>query len=58
MSAPTPNPGSDEAVARGCTCPVLDNRRGEGLGRGLFWLSGDCPLHGEPPPAFTVRMPQ
>lgn len=22
-----PNPGSDEAVAAGCTCPVMDNAR-------------------------------
>ena len=27
----TPNPGSDEAVDAGCLCPVMDNRRGEGL---------------------------
>ena len=42
-----PNPGSDEAVKQGCTCPVLDNARGDqrlGDTRG-FWISEDCPLH-------------
>ena len=27
-----PNPGSDAAIARGCTCPVLDNHHGMGMG--------------------------
>ncbi len=42
-----PNPGSDEAVELSCSCPVLDNGRGnQELGdiRG-FWIDGDCPLH-------------
>ena len=43
-------PGSDEAVALGCTCAVMDNARGQGvmvLGEGPFWwVEGDCPLHG------------
>jgi hypothetical protein len=46
----TTTPGSDEAVAQGCTCPVLDNGRGRGVydvGAGpLFWVASDCPLHG------------
>lgn len=45
-----PNPGSDEAIDLGCSCAVMDNRRGEGvmmLGEGpFFWVEGDCPLHG------------
>lgn len=41
-----PKPGSDEAVALGCTCPVLDNGRGKGRADGNFWVNGDCPLHG------------
>lgn len=44
-----PNPGSDEAIKLGCTCPVLDNHHGHiGIdnARG-FWVNGDCPLHGE-----------
>ena len=44
----TPNPGSDEAIKQGCTCPVLDNEHGKGyLGRkGIFVQFDDCPLHG------------
>jgi hypothetical protein len=41
-----PNPGSDEAIKQGCTCPVLDNNHGKGLGNGLFWMNKDCPMHG------------
>ena len=40
-----PNPGSDEAITLGCTCPVIDNRRGLGVMRDTFWIDGDCPLH-------------
>lgn len=45
----TPNPGSDEAIALGCTCPVLDNGHGRGyMGKpGVFWVSEGCPLHGK-----------
>ncbi len=42
-----PNPGSDEAIKKGCSCPILDNGRGDqrlGDTRG-FWIDGDCPLH-------------
>jgi len=41
-------PGSDQAISKGCTCPVLDNGHGnEELGRTRgFWMSEDCPLHG------------
>jgi hypothetical protein len=49
----TPNPGSPEAVERGCTCPVPDNNHGEGVETpGLFgpvrdwWRNSECPLHG------------
>lgn len=46
-----PNPGSDEAIDQGCTCPVLDNGRGRGCGHKgddgepLFWINSDCSLH-------------
>jgi hypothetical protein len=45
-----PNPGSAEAVALGCTCPVLDNAHGAGyMRRGtdapVFIFSGACSLH-------------
>lgn len=46
--ATAPNPGSDEARQRGCTCPVLDNGRGQGRGDGQWWVRMDCPLHGTP----------
>lgn len=44
----TPNPGSPEAQAQGCNCPVLDNGRGKGyMGQaGVFVMRPDCPLHG------------
>ena len=41
------NPGGANAVARGCTCPRMDNGHGRGyLGGPHFVISGDCPLHG------------
>lgn len=39
-------PGSPEAVAAGCTCPVLDNGHGLGRGDGTFVFDGGCPIHG------------
>ena len=43
-----PNPGSKAAIALGCSCPVLDNNHGFGCGwgKGVFWRTEDCPLHG------------
>ena len=45
--AGVPNPGSDEAVAIGCTCPVMDNARGKGhmCIPDYYWISGGCPVH-------------
>ncbi len=43
-----PNPGSEEAIAQGCICPVLDNYYGEGFmwgGKKCFWANDKCPLH-------------
>jgi hypothetical protein len=40
----TPNPGSPEAVALSCSCPVLDNHYGAGVD-GQWWYSEDCPVH-------------
>lgn len=45
MTEDTPNPGSPEAKDQGCTCPVLDNGRGEGCYKGGFIVRADCPLH-------------
>lgn len=47
MSETRPTPGSDAAIAQGCTCPVLDNGHGNpqiGVTRG-WYIAGDCPLH-------------
>lgn len=42
-----PNPGSNEALDQGCTCPVIDNGYGDpryANPRG-FWITEGCPLH-------------
>jgi len=42
-------PGSPEAVARGCTCPTTINRQGRGTlhGQPLFYRDRKCPVHGD-----------
>jgi hypothetical protein len=43
-----PNPGSDEAIKEGCTCPVIDNHHGRGFmygGELSFWYNYGCPVH-------------
>lgn len=47
-SAETPPPGSDAAIAAGCTCPVYDNAHGRGyMGMaGVYAYTAGCPLHG------------
>jgi len=52
MSNEMPNPGSKEAIAQGCKCPVMDNNRGAGVPNGhgnppVFWYSSDCVVHTE-----------
>ena len=37
-------PGTDEAYAQGCKCPILDNQN---MPEGKKWVNGDCPLHGK-----------
>lgn len=45
--AKRPNPGSDEAIKQGCSCPVLDNAHGKGMCDGtVFWVNRTCPIHG------------
>lgn len=46
-----PNPGSPEAVQRGCTCPVIDNAHGKGvMGFGReWWITDGCPIHAPTP---------
>lgn len=43
----TPNPGSDEAMALGCTCPRLDNNCGSypPYPPNGWWMSESCPIH-------------
>ena len=36
-------PGSPEAVANFCSCPVMDNAE---MPDDKKWVTGDCPLHG------------
>lgn len=48
----TPPPGSPEAQAQHCTCPVMDNQYGRGYRyvesakTRLYVINADCPLHG------------
>jgi len=49
MTDNKPKPGSPEAVALGCRCPVYDNCNGEGVvidGERVWWRTVVCPLHG------------
>lgn len=48
VKSDTPNPGSDEAIEQGCSCPVLDNGHGRGyLGNpDVFCYVLDCEVHG------------
>lgn len=43
-----PNPGSKEAVAMGCSCPVFDNEYGRGYygQAGVFVYTEGCKVHG------------
>jgi len=45
-----PNPGTQEAIDAGCTCPVLDNSYGWGYtgiggGEGIYCYNEGCPIH-------------
>jgi transposase len=45
---PQLNPGSEEAIALGCTCPVIDNHFGRGAPSKdgpSFWYTEGCPVH-------------
>ena len=39
------NPGSKEAIEKGCTCPPYDNNHGKGGYKGTI-VHAECPLHG------------
>jgi hypothetical protein len=42
-----PNPGSDQALNRGCTCAVMDNNRGlrAPMRENQWWITAECPVH-------------
>lgn len=37
-------PGSEEACAKGCKCPIFDNQE---MPSNKKWVNADCPLHGK-----------
>lgn len=46
------NPGSDQAIKKGCICPAAENEHGIGCymkanGEPSFLIRNDCPLHGK-----------
>lgn len=53
MAQHPPPPGSPEAQAAGCICPVLDNAHGKGYlggvtdddGEKVYVTVGGCPIH-------------
>lgn len=42
-----PKPGSNEAIAAGCTCAVIDNNRGRfaPFPPDGWWITATCPIH-------------
>lgn len=56
--ATIPNPGSQEAIDKGCQCAILDNCHGKGFPypdkqgnmKTCFWINQDCPMHGRNAP--------
>jgi hypothetical protein len=46
-----PYPGSADAVKAGCTCPIFDNKKGQGAfintntNEPMFWVNDRCPMH-------------
>ena len=48
QSETVPNPGTEEALAQGCLCPIMDNCYGRGYFAGpprSFIYVDNCPLH-------------
>jgi len=49
FSSKWPAPGSKEALALGCKCPVIDNAYGQGIPRSgrepMFVFNAECPVH-------------
>jgi hypothetical protein len=42
-----PHPGSEEALALGCLCPIIDNHWGRGINCNyeMFVITAECPIH-------------
>ena len=59
-NARIPNPGTQDAIAQGCKCPVLDNNRGRGyVGMATFFIySAECPIHLHPEPESDEQEPR
>jgi hypothetical protein len=47
MTGPPPNPGSDDAILRGCLCPVHGNNYGRTppCPPSGWWITPGCPVH-------------
>ena len=54
-----PLPGSDEAIAAGCTCSPGLNKKGAGAywvnGKPTFWCDGLCKHHGSGKTDCTLK---
>ena len=57
-SHPKDSPGSPAAVTNGCTCPVMDNARGAGIGGGHFWIHQGCPIHNNDQDTMPIQEPE
>ena len=51
-------PGSPEAYANGCKCPILDNAHGKGIGGGHYWISEKCPIHANGKDTLPIYNPE
>lgn len=47
LNTKEPNPGTQEARDKGCTCPVIDNHYGRGAYKDgkTFIYNMNCPVH-------------
>lgn len=56
-----PNPGTEEAIIQGCTCPIIDNCFGDGIpsrGGRLFYYTVGCPVHSPVDPTDVAKEPK
>jgi hypothetical protein len=55
-----PSPGSSEAIALGCKCPIKDNHHGKGvklmnIDQWMFWINQTCPVHGDRSMQYQIK---